>query len=187
MMRASEIKENPLASAEDLAWLKSQDPVAALSHPNCPPDIWWALAVDNPIEAIGSMLYPMFMLESPERWAILETKCLSHWVSLTLRKLPNVQAQLFAADCVEHVLPIYETANLNDQTVRESVAQRRSFARGGPIAKFWRAAATSSWGHLHGAQDAIRWSVKMLSLPDERQDLLRWQWLRIQQYAKGLV
>ena len=61
------IKANPMATADDRVWLQKKDPIAALLHPNCPPEMWWRLAAMDPLEAQSSILYGILTLESPEQ------------------------------------------------------------------------------------------------------------------------
>ncbi len=80
-----EIKEDPLSCGTDIRWLWTQEPISALQHPNCPTDLWWELAVDYPIEAQASLLYPLLTLESPERWEKLVQKYLAESKEVAVR------------------------------------------------------------------------------------------------------
>jgi len=69
-MRArEEIQADPQATEEEIRWLSWKDNVAALQHPNCPAPLWWRIAEVHPVEAMASVLYPLMLIESPERWA----------------------------------------------------------------------------------------------------------------------
>jgi len=124
------IQANPMATADDLAWLREQNPVAALQHPNCPPGMWWELAADYPIEAMSSTLYWMLTLESPERWEQLERGCLFTWMKHAIARLPFRERELFASDCAERVLCLYEREHPNDTRARDAIEARRRYANG---------------------------------------------------------
>ena len=123
-------KDDPTATHGQLKYLARQDPVAAVQHPNCPPEIWWELAAKYPIEAMSSTLYWMLTLESPERWEQLERGYLFTWMKHAIARLPFREQELFAADCAEHVLYFYEQAYPGDTRVRDAIAARRRYANG---------------------------------------------------------
>jgi hypothetical protein len=128
--RRLRIESDLNASADDLLWLKEQDPIAALSHPNCPAVLWWQLAAKHPLEAQASVLYRLIMLESPERWRLLEEDNIDSWIRSLCERLTPQKQSLFAADCVERVLNIFEQTNPDDSRPREAVCVRRLWAYG---------------------------------------------------------
>ncbi len=62
-------------------------------------------------------------------------------------------ARLFAADCAEHVLPIFEAKRPNDDRPRKAIEAARAFARGEIGAAAWAAAWDAAWD---AAGDAAR-------------------------------
>lgn len=117
---------DPMASAEDIAWLQKDDPVAALQHPNCPPEVWWELAKKHPMEAEESILFSLMTLEDPLQW----TEQLDAWIwRLAEQELTEAEGASFAADCAEHVLFIYKQKYPNDTTPQDAIATARAVAR----------------------------------------------------------
>ena len=61
----------------------------------------------------------------------------------------EVSARLFAADCAEHVLPIFEKARPNDDRPRKAIEAARAFARDeigdAAWAAAWAAARAAAW------------------------------------------
>jgi len=166
---------------------------ATLLSPECPTEVWWELARPHPLEAMSSVLFPLLTLESPERWVALVARNCTSWIDAVLKTLPNAQAQLFAADCVEHVLPFYEAshtaqvcAELLETTVRRSIEERRRFVRGEPVADFFVANTASAWKTAWGAQSAVEWARKWTPLK-KKQAEAEWQWHRLLQYLRGEV
>ena len=61
-------------------------------------------------------------------------------------------ARLFAADCAERVLPIFEKKHPNDHRPRRAIEAARAFAN----------------GEINAAAEAAAWAALLLSLPDFR-------------------
>jgi hypothetical protein len=59
--------------------------------------------------------------------------------------------RLYAADCAEHVLPIYEKQHRNDKRPRRAIEAARAYARGEIDAAAWAAARDAAWA---AARDA---------------------------------
>ena len=148
------ISANPMATVDDLVWLREKDPVAAVHHPNCPPEMWWELAADYPIEAMSSALYWMLTLESPERWEQLQRKNIDDWVDAASQRLPFLEMHLFAADCAEHVLHLYEREFPGDTRVRDTIEARRRYANGQISQAEWEVARQSAYATAHAAWTA---------------------------------
>jgi len=100
----AEVIADPLATAEQLDELSLTDPLAALRHPNCPPEIWWELAELFPIQAKASVLFAMMTLAEPGRWAESIEAYGDEWIEATINLLSPDQARLFTADCMARVL-----------------------------------------------------------------------------------
>jgi hypothetical protein len=145
----AEIKADPHASREELLWLRKQTPLAALAHPNCPADLWWELATHHPMEAQESVLYSMLTLESPERWAQLERTNLERWIRDVCNSLSRKSQHLFAADCAERVLPIFERKHPNDKRPREAIRLRRLFAKKEATVEQWNTARNEARSIFH--------------------------------------
>lgn len=101
-----------------------------------------ACRADDLIEWTTTNLYEVelgrVILESP-------TKVVSTRLRI-LRYVPTWNertARLFAADCLERLLPYYESAYPNDRRVRRVVQSARAYARG-----------EASWGTLFSAREA---------------------------------
>ncbi len=99
-----------------------------VTDPECPADLWWRLAEVYPLEAQASVLYPLLTLEAPERWTALEEVHLQAWVEDAIKKLPRLEQQLLAVDCLERVLPLYEISCPNDARVATAISMRRKRA-----------------------------------------------------------
>ncbi len=97
--------------------------------PECPVDEWWALAAVFPLEAQASVLYPLLTLEAPDRWQRLEAEHVTQWVENGLGSLSWRKQELFAADCVEHVHPIWLERWPKAMGVLNAIEARRQFAR----------------------------------------------------------
>jgi len=149
---------DPLASAGEVGELPALE---ALAHPNCPVEMWWKIAASNPVEAMRSVLYPLMLLATPERWVAMEEAHLRTWIEKAVRGLPLKEQHLFVCDCIERVLPIWEAAYPADDRVREAWRVRRLFARGEATETEWLAAAD-------GADKAATMAIED-SEPDPKQ------------------
>jgi hypothetical protein len=47
-------------------------PKLKLHNPNCPPEEWWQMAANHPLEAMRSDLFSLMLLEDPARWEEME-------------------------------------------------------------------------------------------------------------------
>ena len=105
-------------------------------------------------------------------------------------------ARLFAADCAEHVLPIFEAAYPNDARPREAIAVARRFANGEAtrqeMAAAGAAAGAATWaawaagaaaGAATGATGAAAWAAGAAARAAE----LRWQSERLAAYLSGKI
>jgi len=121
------ILADPLATEEEIRELPGKD---AMTHPNCPPDLWWRMAAIRPIEAMKSPAYDLMMLESPERWVEIEKERVLSWVENFTKDLSAKDARLFAADCAEHVLPAWVFVDRTDKRPQAAIAAARAYAEG---------------------------------------------------------
>ncbi len=119
------IKNDPQASEEEVVWLCGVDPIAALQHPNCPRLLWWDLAAEHPLEARASPLWQLFLLEAPGQWQTLVRERIDQWIAADIVAMTQQQRHLFAADCAERVLYIYEEDMPGDDRPRKAVEARR--------------------------------------------------------------
>lgn len=126
------VKDDPHATEEQLRHLAERDPVGALSNPNCPPALWWKLAQKNPLEAMESASFPLMTLEDPARWQAMEQDHLHAWIDLGVQRnyLPEGHKRLFVADCLLHVLPIFQRAFPDDTRPRSLIQAAISLAQG---------------------------------------------------------
>ena len=81
-------------------------------------------------------------------------------------------ARLFAADCAERVLPIFERERPGDDRPRKAIAAARDYANGDIDAAAWAAARAAAWAAAEAADaaEAAAWE---------------WQAERILHYANG--
>ena len=127
---AADIKADPQATAEEVQSLSNKEPLAAAVHPNCPEKLWWYLAERHPVEALANPASQLFLLESPERWAEMEAKQSIYWIIGNEDALPLAAHRLFAVDCAEHVLSVFERQCPQDKRPRHALQVARAFAKG---------------------------------------------------------
>jgi hypothetical protein len=155
---------NPLCPADTLRKRAKHSPIAVVRHPNCPPDLFRALVVDHPLEALQSPALALFELEAPGFWESLEREHAERWVEIVLPTLSEQAQQLWAADCAERVLPLYERTYPGDARARDALAARRAYARGEIDAAAWAAAWDAARAAAWAAAGAAAWA---------------WQWRRL--------
>ena len=140
------VQADMLASEEDIKWLCSQDRIAALNHPNCPPEMWWFLASLYPLPAKDSPLWDLLTLAEMGRWEKMSDHSLGSWIPAHVSLMPWDQRELFAADCAERVVSIYERAYPYDRRIKEAIRARRFYARGLISVDQWERARESASG-----------------------------------------
>jgi len=101
-----------------------------IEDPECPTERWWQLAGAHPLEAMTSVLYPILTLEDPARWMEVESYCARTWALGNAKRLPPREARLFAADCAERALPVFERAYPKDKRPRHAIKVARAYANG---------------------------------------------------------
>ncbi len=111
-----------------------------------------ALRPQDLVSWLGPVLYELeysgCMVLSDDKVVVRRARLLRHipsWNSETQR--------LFAADCAEHVLPIFERAHPSDDRPRLSIKAARDFANGKIDSEQMRAAWDAAWD---AARDAAR-------------------------------
>lgn len=124
---AKAILADPLASAAEIKALSAWSPATALRHPNCPQELWWALAESYPFEAPNTPAGFLFLLEEPDRWIEMESRLAEHWIIIFLDQLPSGKLHLFAADCAAHVLPLYEQKHPTNLAPRAAIEATRRY------------------------------------------------------------
>ena len=129
----TKIQSDPMATAAEIRAMAKKKPLEAVSHPNCPQDLWWKLASHHPYEALTNPAGVMFQLEDPGQWAAVERAYAGNWVSGYGDRLPGPEGRLFAADCAEHVLPIFTSFSGKGNPLRAIQAARAYVA--GEISK----------------------------------------------------
>jgi hypothetical protein len=100
-----------------------------IADPECPVDVWWDLAREYPIEAMQSVLYPLLILEEPDRWQALELANAEKWAKRHCDRLSAKEGRLFAADCAEHALFRFEEEYPSDDRPRHAIEIARSYAK----------------------------------------------------------
>ena len=199
-----------MATRESLAIRSRKDPVnerEEILDPGCGTERWWALASIYPIAAIESVLYPLLTLEAPERWERLQRENIEDWILTAIDHLPEQKKQLFAADCAERVLHLYERECPGDTRVREVIEARRRYALGLTSKEDWvralwgaesalDAASNVSYDVAHAASisaGAAFWAVEAIrtTMPSyaafifAKQTEHVWQFKRALQYLHG--
>ena len=93
---------------------------------------------------------------------------------------------LFAADCAERVLPIYEKEYPEDQRPRQAIEAARAFARGEISAAARAAAGTAAWDAARAAAgDAARAAAGAAARDAARAAEKEWQKERVREYLRG--
>jgi len=115
-----------------------------IDEPTCDTETWWHVANMLPLRAINSPLYSLLTLESPERWLAMEWEAARRWVFNSRAKLTDVDQRRFAADCAEHVLPLWETQYPSDHRPRHAIAVARAYANAQVNAKALEHAAQAA-------------------------------------------
>ena len=75
-------------------------------------------------------------------------------VRLVERVMTEREVRLFAADCAEHVLPLFEAEYPTDSRPREAIAAARAYADGKITAGQLNAARDAAWAAADAAWDA---------------------------------
>jgi hypothetical protein len=161
------ILNDPLATPEEV---RSLGNLVALQHLNCPAAFWWQMAALYPLEAQKSPLYPLLMLEEPDRWVELEKQHVDSWIDAWL-KFNAARERHFLAKCAARVPHFAE--------------QRVNFEAWIMAQRFAAAVAREETGlpNYHvalGSQRGEEWDAVW---DRER----RWQWGIIQQIDRGEV
>ena len=167
--------------------------IEEILDPECNSERWWKLAKDYPLDAMASALYFLLTLESPERWEQLQKENIGDWVKLAVERLPFRERELFAADCAERVLHLYERECPGDTRVREVIEARRRYALGLISQEEWEAArevtvaaARSTYAYVaYAAAAAARSADAAAAYASARYAERVWQWGRAQQYLRG--
>ena len=103
--------------------------------------------------------------------------------------------RLFAADCAEHVLPIFEKNHPKDQRPRETIRIARLYAKGkatrGELDAAWAAARAAAWDAARAAAWDAAWAAARTAARDAAWDAARdaawaaerkWQTRRLARY-----
>lgn len=124
------IKADSVAKPEDIDWLRKKDELAALSHPNCPIDLWWRLAPSYPLEAPQTSAGQLFLLEAPARWQALEQEHAWDWINDLQKRLTPVERMRLAAEYAERVLPLFEGLRPHETLPRETLDAVLAYCNG---------------------------------------------------------
>ena len=175
--------------------------IEEIQDPECDAERWWTLAKDHPLEAMSSALFSLLTLESPGRWSKLQRTNFQPWLQVAINRLLPRARELFAADCAEHVLPLYEQTHPGDTRVRSAIAARRRYANGQLSAEEWEyardaandaandAAMGGKWCEWFAADAAANTSAypAAWSAWTARYTEQVWQWERVLLYLRGEV
>jgi len=121
---------DPRATPEKIYWLRDQDPLAALQHPNCPVEMWWRLAADWPLEAPLSPAGQLFLLEEPARWEDLQRRKAPQWIGFYCKTLSATDERRFAIECATRVLSLAEYPLARDPFPRRALYLAKEFTYG---------------------------------------------------------
>jgi hypothetical protein len=90
-------------------------------------------------------LYALLTLVDPERWVQMESLFILRWLESTLNRLPFSSQQMFAAECLDRVLPLFERIRPKDQRPRKAIEVRRRWAEGKATIDEWSVATSASY------------------------------------------
>ena len=99
-------------------------------------------------------------------------------------------ARLFAADCAEHVLSLFEKRYPDDKRPRETIGVARRFARGEATREELDAARDAAWDAARAAAWNAAWAAARAAARDAAWNAARdaetsWQTVRLLQYLNG--
>jgi len=119
------IKVDPLATPEEVQALAEDNPLSALTHPNCPLELWWAIAAAHPAEAEASLLFELMTMEEPSRWGEMEDKNAKDWIITYGSQMSDGDKMRFTLDCAARVLPVFERVYPTDKRPRKAIEETR--------------------------------------------------------------
>ena len=147
----------------------------------------WMPEIDGPLVECENG-YHLATLEQLVRWLnarifvaevdgeLVESIDHEKWVARKVRLVSETawderMARLFACDCAEHVLPIYEKDYPKDPRPRKAVETARAYADGKATKEELAAARNAAWAAAGGAAGAAAWAAER-----------KWQTARLAQY-----
>ncbi|MFA7265741.1 MAG: putative immunity protein [Candidatus Nanopelagicales bacterium] len=99
--------------------------------------------------------------------------------------LDDRKLRLFAADCAEWVLPLFEAERPDDDRPRKAIEAARAFANGEITAAAWDAARAAAWDAARAAaRDAARAAARDATWDAARDAERQWQTARLLTYVK---
>ena len=138
-----------------------------LANPHCDTETWWLIAAEYPLDAMQSVLFPLLTLEAPERWQTMESAKMAQWVDTCIQWLSPSQEHAYAADCAEHVLPLWMEKEPKDKSPHEAIWHRRLYAMtigsdSAPAFKArWEKAKLEAEGAAHGLHHRVSYGGSM--------------------------
>ena len=93
-------------------------------------------------------------------------------------------ARLFACDCAEHVLPIFETKYPDDKRPRQAIEVSRRYATGEATSEELAATWAATWAATRAATRAAAWAAAGAAAGAAERD---WQEERFLQYLNGEI
>ena len=106
--------------------------------------------------------------------------CREVYIHTALETWNDCTARLFAADCAERVLPLFERERPHDDRPRKAIEAARAFARGEITAAAWAAARDAAWD----ATWAAAWDAAWAAAGDAEK---KWQTRRLGRYLRGEI
>lgn len=127
---------------EEIQKMAESNPKEAAAHSDCPPELWRKLAIKYTQEAKSNPAAGLFALQNPElySWEAVERACARDWIGAMLPTVPSVLRGLWAADCAERTLGLFEQAHPEDQRPRAYILAWRQYLAGLGNRESWVAA-----------------------------------------------
>ena len=109
-----------------------------------------------------------------EAWAKLQRHDWMLWLAENRGvKLDESKLRLFACDCAEQVLPLFERDYPKDKRPRVAIETARRFANGKATQKELAAAGAAAWAAAGAAAGAAAWAAARFAARDAARDAAR--------------
>ena len=185
----------------------ADDPRTEASDPNTSPERLLTLAENYPTEVLENTALPLLSLEDANFTRLLHGVVASYWMKSAWSKLSTQARELFAADCIEHVIGVYESVYPKEpeqiEEIWNAIDSRRGFARGKSGRKEWdndrktvfeltytnnyAAGRVAMAASLEDPALAVEEARIARTRPDLIRDEALWQWERMQTYLVSKV
>lgn len=119
---------DPQADPEQLAKQARKVPKTYM-NPNLPPSALVLGAANYPLYVEQNPVLALLQLEDPVSFQQIKLNLAVAWSEKMYEQLSSPSKRLYAADCAEHVLPLFEKAYPTDRSVRNAIQAAREFAQ----------------------------------------------------------